>query len=175
MFTLKSKITTLASVSLRRIMIALFGIVAGVAAVTAQTQISGNALLVQMKSGESQVFMLASEPVITFDGGDCIVKSVDFGATYAMSEIDFAKIVYADPASVDEIQAALVVDLSNPECVVIKGMAANGAVRLFDLSGVEVRRTSADDCGEASLSLSGLSSGVYIVNTKETTFKLYRK
>ena len=175
MFTLKSKITFLSSVFLKRIALVLAGLLVGAAAVCAQTEVSGNALLVQLKSGEQQVFMLSSEPVITFDGGDCLVKSLEFNASYAMADIDFAKFVYADPASVDEIQAALVVDLSNPDFVVVKGMQAGGTVRLFDMSGIALRRASADDCGDASLCLSGVAKGVYIVNMKETTFKLYRK
>ncbi len=175
MFTLKSKISSFAATFASRILPAVVGILAGAAVLSAQTQITGNSLLIQLKNGDEQVFMLASEPVITFNGGDCMIKSIDFSATYAMGDINLARFVYTDPASVNEIETALVVDLSNPERVVIHGMTARGEVRLFDLSGVELRRCSADDCGEASLDLSGLPAAVYIVNTKETTFKLYRK
>ena len=79
-----------------------------------------------------------------------------------------------DPASVDEIESSLIVDLNDPSVVVIRGMTASGAVTLYNLSGVMLRQTSADESGTAELEVGDLVSGIYIVTTKETTFKVYK-
>lgn len=144
-------------------------------AMSAQSADSGKALLVQLKNGDKQYFMLADEPVITFVDYKCHVESQPLSADFEMALIDHAKIVDFDPASVDEIESALIVDLSNPSVVVIRGMKAGGHVSLFNLSGVMLRQTSADDSGDAMLEIGDFSSGIYVVTSNETTFKIYKK
>lgn len=143
--------------------------------VTAQSADRGKALLVQLKNGDKQYFMLSDEPVITFADYQCHIESQELGADFEMAMIDHAKIVDFDPASVDEIESALIVDLSNPSVVIIRGMKANGNVSLFNLSGMMLRQTSADESGTAMLEVGDLATGVYVVTSNETTFKIYKK
>lgn len=142
---------------------------------SADEPLKGPALRVHLHSGEMQVFLLASEPVITFAAEKCHIASADFSADYDMSQIHHADVVADASAGLEDEQISLVVDLSDPDAVTIHGLSANAPVSLYSISGIAQRSASADDAGTASISLAGLQSGVYIVTTNQTTFKIYRK
>lgn len=133
------------------------------------------ALKVHMNSGDPQFFILSSEPVITFEGTECVIKSSEFSARYDMGDIYFAEFVDHTTAIDEEMKEALTVDLSDPNAIVIRGMNAGGPVALYNLSGVFMLGTVADSEGTAVLDISSLPAAVYIVTSKETSFKIYRK
>ena len=172
MFTLKSKISGI-SAFLRHLALAVFVMSVSVGAGAATTE---KALLVQLTNGDRVVFLLSTVPVVTFDGNKCSIKSDDFSAQYPMPDIEFAKIIDRDgSSSIDEPTHSVVVDLSNPDEVRISGMKAGSETVLFNLSGVVLRRVNSDEAGVAVLNISELPSSVYIVSSKETTFKIYKK
>lgn len=142
---------------------------------SAQTQTTGKALRVHLKSGTYHCYLLASEPVINFEDTKCKVSSPELTTEYSMSEINYAHFGEYDAASITDIESTLTIDLSDPDRVVINGMKADGSVVLYNITGVELRRTNADGTGAASLGLTGLEKGIYIIQTKETSFKIYRK
>ncbi len=142
---------------------------------SAEESMSGPALRVHLQSGEKQMFLLASEPVITFAKEKCHIASADFSADYDMAEIQHADFVADASAGIAEKEFSLVVDLSNPEFVTIHGLEADTQVSLYSIAGVAQRVAKADNSGTAVITLAGLQSGVYIVTTNQTTFKIYRK
>ena len=138
-------------------------------------EITGKALKVHMKTGSPQFFMLAHEPLITFDGAECHINSVDFSTKYNMAEIEFAEIV-THTASVDEqLSNSLTVDLTNPDRITISGMEADSKVTLVNLAGVVLRQTAADSEGTAILPVNDLPGAIYIITSKETSFKYIKK
>ncbi len=161
------------SPAMRRLPLALACMLACSGA-AAQSQETGTALKVNVKGGDPQYFMLASKPVISFDGEACEIKSPEFSAKYLLADIDYAEFVEHDAASVAEIESSFEVDLRNPDYVVIRGMKAGGAVTLCGVSGMVLASTKADGNGTATLGVGSLQSGVYILTTNETTFKIYK-
>lgn len=142
--------------------------------VSAQAQQEGKSLLVQKKDGTKHYYLLANLPVITFADDKCSIKSSDFSAEYPMYEIDFARFVDSS-AGIDEMKSEVVVDLRDPNRVRILGLAADSAVSLYNLSGVMLSSTKADGSGTAEIITESLPAAVYIISSKETTFKIYRK
>lgn len=138
-------------------------------------EVTGKALKVNMKSGAPQFFMLADEPLITFEGTECHINSVNLSTKYDMSQIEFAEIV-THTASIDEqLKNSLVVDLSNPDRITISGMEADSKVTLVNLAGVVLRQTQADSEGTAIVGVSDLPAAIYIITSKETSFKYIKK
>ena len=175
MLTLNFKSAVQKFVRLKTLMMVLAVLAVSGPVLSAQSTNSGKALLVQLKNGDKQYFMLADEPVITFADYRCQIESQELSADFDMTLIDHAKVVDFDPASVDEIESAFIVDLSNPSVVVIRGMKPNGNVSLFNLSGMMLRHTSADESGTAMLEVGDFASGIYVITSNETTFKIYKK
>ena len=163
------------TLSLRRAA-AVFGCVAMLTSLSAASaQETGKALKVHMNNGDPQFFMLSSEPVVTFEGTNCVIKSSDFSAKYDMGDVYFAEFVDHTTAIDEEMKSALTVDLTNPDAVVIRGMSPGSHVALYNLSGVLLVAADADNDGEANINISELPAAVYIVTSKETSFKIYRK
>lgn len=141
---------------------------------SAQAQQEGMSLLVQKTDGTKHYYLLANLPVITFADDKCSIKSSDFSAEYPMYEIEFARFVDSS-TGIDEMKSEVVVDLSDPNRVRILGLAADSAVSLYNLSGVMLSSTKADGSGTAEIITESLPAAVYIISSKETTFKIYRK
>lgn len=141
----------------------------------ASAQVQGKALKVHMATGSPHYYLLADSPVITFNGTECQISSPEFSKTYDMSEISYAEIV-ENPASVNEqLRGSLCVDLSNPSQAVISGMEPGSRVTLVNLSGITLRTTHADAEGTAILRYGDLPAAIYIISSKETTFKYIKK
>ena len=128
-----------------------------------QAQETGKALKVHLSSGSPQFFMLSTEPVITFEGSDCVITSDNFSTRYSMDAIAYAEIVDHTASIDEEMKATLTVDLSDPNYAVIRGMNPNSATSLVNLAGVVLGRTSADESGTAVISLENLPAGIYII------------
>lgn len=175
MWTLKSKITLCRLSCIRRCVLAIAGLILCGAFAHAEIELTGKALMVQKHGGEQHYYLLAGQPVITFDGDECKIVSDDFSATYPMYEIEYAKFVDKKSSGITENESSLVVDLSNPERVSIYGMQPGMAVSLYDLGGRMLRSVTSDSEGTAIISLDNLPKAVYIISSKATTFKLYRK
>ena len=140
--------------SLRRVA-AVFGCVAMLTSLSAAgAQETGKALKVHMNSGDPQFFMLSSEPVVTFEGTDCVIKSSDFTARYDMGDVYFAEFVDHTTAIDEEMKSSLTVDLTNPDAVVIRGMNPGSHVALYNLAGVLLLAADADSDGAATLDIS---------------------
>ena len=138
-------------------------------------QATEKALKIHLNSGDHQFFILSSEPVITFEGTDCVIKSSELSARYDMGDLYFAEFVDHTSAIDEEMKESLTVDLSNPGAVIIKGMKPGSPVALYNLGGILISGESADSDGTAVLDISQLPAAIYIITSNETSFKIYKK
>lgn len=175
MIDLKIKSCRGINVGLRRVATLLGSLVLLVQMSPVAAQETEKALKVHMNNGEPQFFILSSEPVITFEGNECVIKSSEFSARYDMGDVYYAEFVDHTTAIEEEMKEALTVDLSDPDVIVIRGMKPDSPVAIYDLRGMFLSGTAADSEGTAVLSISSLPAAVYIVTSNETRFKIYRK
>ncbi len=141
---------------------------------TAWAQSGVQTLKVQLRNGGSQYFRLSEKPVVTFEGAKCLIASASLSAEYLMADIECAVIV-EQSSGVTELERKVEVDYTDAGNLVLRGLNAGGAVRLADVAGRVLRIVVADSDGCASIDLSSVPTGVYIVSSKEITFKVYRK
>lgn len=141
---------------------------------TAMAQGSTKALMVQLKAGDTHYYVLAEQPVVTFDGEMCHIASSTLSTDYNMADIDFAKVV-GNSSAVDEITSTLTVEYITPDVLAIRGLEGGSRLSLHKVDGVKVADISADDAGSAEVSLSSYPTGVYILSCKEKTFKILHK
>ncbi len=175
MLTLSLKSVARSFASLRMMALLALCMAGAAPAVMAEDPVTAPALMVQMKNGDKQYFMCGDEPVLSFVDNICHVESLEQSADIDMATIDHARIVNLDITAVDEIESALVVDLSNPAVVTIRGMKGGSPVAIYNLSGVKMRSGEADAEGSVMIEVGSLAAGVYVVSSKETTFKIYKK
>lgn len=175
MLTLKSRPGSLKTSVIKHLSMIAVMIAASASLTAVRAQQTGRALKVQLISGTAHYYMLASRPVITFEDSRCMIRSDEFSSDFDMSDVLYAEFV-DHTASVDEqIKASLSVDLSDPGQAVIRGMEPGSATTLINLSGMTLSRTAADENGTAIVPLSQVAAGIYVITSKETTFKIHKK
>lgn len=130
-------------------------------------------LLIQTRDGSTRQYLLSSKPVITFQDNLCLVKGDGVSADFDMADIEYVKIL--DNSAVSEIVNDLKIDLRDPNFVKMSGLTMGDNVSLYDLKGFKLKEAEADAAGFCELEIHDLSTGVYVINNKKSTFKIYKK
>ncbi|MCM1449190.1 MAG: T9SS type A sorting domain-containing protein [Clostridiales bacterium] len=151
-------------------------VVSALLALSPLARADGEALRVYFNSGESQMFILADSPVITFDGGNCVIKSVRVDISMPMETIDHAEFIPAGLTSVAPIEREdICFDMSSSTVIRVLGIQAGSTVALYNMAGVNMLMSRADSGGVAIIDVSSFSPGGYILVTNGKSFKFYRK
>lgn len=130
-------------------------------------------LLIQARDGSTRQYLLSSKPVITFKDNLCLVKGDGVSADFDMADIEYVKIL--ENSAVSETINEIKIDLRDPNFVKLSGLTMGDNVTLYDLNGFKLKEAEADSSGFCELEIYDLSTGVYIINNKKSTFKIYKK
>lgn len=136
-------------------------------------------LIVDLKTGASEEFMLPEKPVLTFSSDECTITTSQVVVTYDMADVE--KAYFAErpkTVGVDNTAAETVsIDLSVPETVIVRGLNAGTGVVIYDINGRTVARAQADSEGTATLSTESMTPNtVYVVSISNIkNFKLYKR
>lgn len=130
-------------------------------------------LLIQTRDGSTRQYLLSSEPVITFQDNLCHVKGDGVSAEFDMADIEYVKIL--ENSSVAETINEVKIDFRDPNLVKLSGLAMGDKVTLYDLKGFKLKGTEADPSGFCEVEIYDLPTGVYLINYKKSTFKIYKK
>lgn len=136
-------------------------------------------LIVDLKTGATEEFMLPEKPVLTFSTDECTITTPKLVVTYDMADVEKAyfaerpKTVGVDNTSAETVS----IDLSVPETVIVRGLKSGTGVVIYDISGRTVARAQADNEGTATLSTESMTPNtVYVVSISNIkNFKLYKR
>lgn len=136
-----------------------------------------NALCVQLKNGTQHYYLFSTSPQLTFEKDRCNIESDETRVEYAIADISQAVTCnYSGSGMVNpENDDRVVIDMRDPDTVIISGLSSGSRICLYDLGGVMLRQLGAADGGIMEMSLSGLPSKVYILSVNQSTFKIYKK
>lgn len=143
---------------------------------TEKTETNKYALKINLKEGEPVFFLLADEPVITFDEDNFIVECNDFKNIFKINEIDFG--TFGNVSGVTStMEDRVVLDLSNPLQASVAGLTPGDNVNLYSIEGMLLQTAIAGADGNATLDLTEIASGtVCIISVNAVkNFKLYKK
>ena len=125
--------------------------------------------------------MFSSSPSINFEGAVCWVITSDSEVEYAMADlIEVTLVAYdGDQTSIKDTdinEMSLVVDLSDPNIIDMRGVQPDAEVSLYDLKGVKVASGIADASGSVKLHVGQLpSNNIYILSTNHVSLKIHKK
>lgn len=123
-----------------------------------------NAMKVTLNNGDTEVFVLADKPQMTFDGDELVVTSPVLTKQYPRSSVKNVTFFGKD-ASVSDIQAEGTV-----YTFVDNIFSCPGAdITVYNLSGVVVAN------GHETVSLAGQTNGIYIIKTNNQTLKVVKR
>ncbi len=132
-------------------------LISGVLPTTAQ-----NVLNVQSKTGAIVSYFFSDKPVVTFRDDILVLKTDKVSVEYPLS--DLAELNFGDmESSVESISAS--------------GIAGDSTIRIFDMSGRNVRTIEATENAEGNprLLLNDLEKGIYIVRQGEVSYKIIKE
>ena len=136
-----------------------------------------NAIVVCQKDGTVAKFAFTEKPVVTYSAGELVMTTNKTSVQYPMNRL---LKIYFDVA---EVPDGIDVEVTQPEDVqfafrdgalVVSGGEAGAIVNLYRLDGVSAGQFRLDSNGSVTISTDRLSRGVYIVKTKQFSFK-FRK
>ena len=138
--------------------------VCGAFSVSAQEEVT--LLTVTMKDGTSQQFNLPDKPVITFEDGKMLIASGAMSGEYdfsSVSHFSFEKgqmLASIEDVTVDDKTFTFSFTDNANVYVAAPGLTS---VALYTLLGTQLDNAKADTNGAATLDISALAPGVYIV------------
>lgn len=125
-------------------------------------------------SGAVSKFAFTDAPVVTYSGSDMVVTCGDqtltvglegLTLTYDEMEVTGINVVKDSTADPNRLQ------FSFGEAS-FEGLQSGALVSVYTIDGKMIARVKADHDGRASISLSSLPSGVYILRTPSKAFKI---
>ena len=116
------------------------------------------------------------EPTVTFGDNQLIITTnfmeVD---TYDLSNIRKITYLYDDGSGINDIVAEKAVMKFTGEDIVFTALKKGTDISVYAVNGMLMMKKNVADNGDCTLSLSGLSQGVYVINVSGQTFKIVKK
>ena len=137
--------------------------------------IAQNAVEIYQVDGKVSTFAFSEKPVVTYSGSDLVMtttKTTVQYPIYLLKKISF---------DVELDDADVVKDVKADEQFSFRGGTftdlggePNSQVYIFNIQGMKAGQYKLDDQGNATIPVSGLVTGIYVLKTKRFSFK-FRK
>ena len=122
--------------------------------------------------GQRVVFLLADKPVVTYDGSDVKVSSVNDTVLYPSNQVQkiTLEIVEDTPNAINSLK-------DNETKFTIRNgqILVNGKVAVYTLDGKTVGESTVGTDGRATLSVPYSHEGIYIIKLNNKSFKIHVK
>lgn len=133
------------------------------------------ALIVELIDGTTQEYVIGVDPRVTFEGDNVVIKSQLAETELPKQQVErfYFNLPEDIPTAISDNKVAPAVSFSYDGCMVhVTG--AGHSVQVYDLNGRLMCNAQCSD-GTATIDMSGLNSGVYIVKTQSQTIKILKK
>lgn len=138
-----------------------------------------DALVLQLKSGETQVYRLAQRPIVVMGTNSLTIQSAEFEATLPFSYNDVQKFFFGNytELGVDTPIEHVTFSLTylDGATVLVKGVSADAVVGLFGVDG-KTYQPETDRTGDGIvIRLNALPRGVYIIRINQQSYKITKR
>ena len=134
-----------------------------------------NDVVVWKKNGDSFICSLAEKPKITYENNYYTIKSSENKTEILFTDI-WKVTFYKNESTKVQNELAEKSSLSfKGDDVSVKGAKPNELVALYSVSGKLIAKERVNSFGDATLSLSSLPNGIYIIKTSFSNFKITKK
>ena len=141
----------------------------------AATTMASNVLVIQLTNGLSERFVLLNEqPTISFSGDKIVVNTSTSEHEYAMAAVNY---FYYESAGTTDIEETVTPGGMNfmGDHIALSGLPAGSDVCIYGVGGQLYLKTVADADGNATIDLTSLLRGVYIVKANNISTKIAKK
>lgn len=131
-------------------------------------------LVIWAKDGTKVAYALAEKPKLTFTESELVVKTDSIEVTYALEQMLRFTYESGSVTGIIDLKTDNLFSLIN-EALVFPALSANSTVSVYSLNGSLVFKKTIRTTGEYAFPLSGLNTGVYLVNVNGVTYKIMKK
>lgn len=132
-------------------------------------------MTLRMKDSTVKHFFLASGPEVSFQGSEVMIWSGQADTRVSVSIEEVEDFTFADSASAGSFEADGVRVSFDDNSLTVSGAREGDEILLFDTNGLMLGRSAAGSAGTASIDISGLRKGVYLVRAAGLDMKMYRR
>lgn len=120
-------------------------------------------------------FSFSDKPVISYSNNELVVAANSVTIQFPLAKLRKITIEGSLDEALTDITAAELPDTKfsfSRDQASVRGEEPGTPVYVYDLNGVMCAQGVIDAQGKADIPLSSLSSGIYVVKTKKTSFKI---
>ncbi|MCQ2190304.1 MAG: hypothetical protein MJY63_01510 [Paludibacteraceae bacterium] len=133
-----------------------------------------NYMTVEKNDGSLISFLLADNPVITYQN-DCLIINKDANTTYSFDDIKNYHFTEEDVTAAESISAIVLKFVWIDDATIeIQNAQSGAAVSLTAVNGVVVSNSKVDADGKATVKIPN-NKGVYVISAGKQSFKIIRK
>lgn len=126
-------------------------------------------LIIKQKSGNETILSLDTNPVITFEGDNLVVKNDLTVFVIPLEDIDQYSV--SDMSNIEDLSIHPHITSGH---VVINDLPLNSKAYIYSSNGNVVRCLEADSRGTVDFDLTALPPGVYVISAAKTRIKILR-
>lgn len=131
-------------------------------------------LVIWAKDGTKVAYALAEKPKLTFTESELVVKTDNIEVTYALEKMSRFTYESGSITGITDLRTDTPFSLIN-EALVFPALPANSMVSVYSLNGSPVFKKTVRTAGEYAFPLSGLNTGIYLINVNGVTYKIIKK
>lgn len=145
-------------------------------ATNANTNNNSACLVVWRSETQKDYYVLTEKPKITMSSGDFILTTTNTTVTYKFEDVLKFTLEDNSTTAIESVQTVAEPNVERQsDRVVFTGCAPKSAIRIYSIGGQLVDTQWTDDNGRAEVSISGLTTGVYVVKADNVTIKIAKR
>lgn len=131
-------------------------------------------MTIEMKNGSKISFLLADNPVITYQSESLVVNN-DAKNTYSFEDVKNYHFTEMDESGVDNLPANdLRIVWVDDETIGVQNALPNSTIAITAINGVVISQTKTDADGKSTVRMPN-KTGVYVISAGKQSFKIIRK
>lgn len=142
---------------------------------TGYAENKAEALVIELVSGETATFILKEQPKLTFSGGELIIKSGECETSYKVSDLQRYTFKFAESSGITQSADKSQTITQTAGHIRLDGLSPDTQIKTFSVNGILVATDAADSNGSATISVSNLPKGVYIIKYGDKSTKIKKQ
>lgn len=133
------------------------------------------ALVIELASGETATFILEERPRLTFTGEELTITSGDYETSYPLASLQRYTFKFAESSGITQSADKSQTITQTAGHIRLDGLSPGTQIKTFSVNGILVASDAADSNGSATISVSNLPKGVYIIKYGDKSTKIKKQ
>ncbi len=130
-------------------------------------------LQIWQNDGNVMNINLNDEPVTTYSEGNLLIRTKNSSITYPLEKVK--KYTFVSSSDIQEINGMGASFSQDGETLIFRNLKENTNIEIFTVSGQVVKKINNGKHSKATVSVSNIPIGVYVIKANDLTFKITKR